>query len=77
MASSLTFTNAVQWNKDIVIPGGELSPGTMTPRVFIAEPKVQSGFGVLNYIVLGVYLGLLVAMGFYFSKREKSTDDFF
>lgn len=76
-AGSFTFTNAVQWDKDIVIPGGEVSPVTMSPKILVATPKIKSGFGVLNYIVLGVYLGSLILMGFYFSKRENSTDDFF
>jgi solute:Na+ symporter, SSS family len=34
-------------------------------------------FGLLNYITLGVYLVALVVMGFVFSKRMNSTDDFF
>lgn len=34
-------------------------------------------FGHLNYAVIGAYLAVLVAMGFYFAKREKTTDDFF
>lgn len=37
----------------------------------------NSKFGILDYGCLTVYLVLLVLMGFYFSKREKSTDDFF
>ena len=38
-----------------------------------SKPK----FGIINYSVLAVYLGALVWMGFYFSKKEKSTEDFF
>ena len=34
-------------------------------------------FGILNYSILGIYLAALVGMGFYFSKSEKSTEDFF
>jgi len=30
-----------------------------------------------NWIVLGCYLAVLVGVGVYFAKREKSTDDFF
>ncbi len=68
---------AVQWGKDIVIPSGEVRPGVRSPKVWIASPTPQRRFGMLNYIVLGVYLAALVGMGFYFSKRENSTDDFF
>ncbi len=34
-------------------------------------------FGVLNWTVLGGYLLAILLMGLYFSRREKSTDDFF
>jgi len=37
----------------------------------------RQGFGALNYAVLGAYLAAMVAMGAWFSRREKSTDDFF
>ncbi len=37
----------------------------------------NSHFGFLDYGCLVVYLVGLVLMGFYFSKREKSTNDFF
>lgn len=38
--------------------------------------EVQS-FGVINYIVVGVYLLAIMGLGMYFSKRQKSTDDYF
>ncbi len=37
----------------------------------------QRNFGTINYAVLVAYLAVLVAMGAYFSRREKSTEDFF
>jgi SSS family transporter len=36
-----------------------------------------ASFGHINYAVLAAYLTLLVVMGFYFARREKTTDDFF
>lgn len=42
----------------------------------LLEP-VKPHFGAVNYSVLGIYLASLLAMGFYFSKFEKSTNDFF
>ncbi|MDA3925789.1 MAG: sodium/solute symporter, partial [Kiritimatiellae bacterium] len=71
-------TSAVMWDGRIVIPSGEIRPGVRTPLVWqgvIKSPK--RGFGLLNYSVLATYLILLVAMGFYFAGREKSTADFF
>jgi len=45
--------------------------------VIKAEIEYTRGFGLLNYFIVGIYLAGLVYMGFYFSKREKTTDDFF
>ena len=38
---------------------------------------IAGSFGKVNYAVVGIYLAVLVAMGLYFAKREKTTDDFF
>ena len=37
----------------------------------------RGGFGTVNYAVLIAYLAVLVAMGAYLARREKTTDDFF
>jgi len=76
-AGSHVTTTAVKWGKDIIIPSGEVRPGVRSPNIWIISPVNSGGFGAINYTVLGVYLLALVAMGFYFSKREKSTEDFF
>ena len=76
-AGSHVTTNAVKWGDDCVIPSGEVRPGVRSPRVWIARPVMNSRFGWVNYAVLGGYLCALVLMGFYFSRRENSTDDFF
>ena len=34
-------------------------------------------FGWINYAVIVLYLILLLGMGFYFSKRQKNSDDYF
>ena len=71
-------TNTTVWRGRYVVPSGEARPGVRTPRVFWAEPVGSpQRFRLLDYGVLAVYLGSLVAMGFYFSRREKSTKDFF
>jgi len=70
--------NATTWRGRYVVASGEARPGIRTPNVFWAKPrKTPQSFGPLDYGVLTVYLGALVAMGFYFSRREKSTEDFF
>ncbi len=42
-----------------------------------SRPAQQGRFGPANYAVLVAYLAALVVMGAYFSRREKSTDDYF
>ncbi len=76
-------TNTTWWEdadgaKRYVIPTGEARPGVRTPQVVWAKPRaIRRGFGAPDYTVLAVYLAALVAMGVYFSRREKSTGDFF
>ena len=67
-----------QWRGRIIVLNGEVKPGIRTPKVFAAEPIArQAGFRGLDYGALLVYLGALLAMGFYFARRGKSTEDFF
>ncbi|MCH5373179.1 MAG: sodium/solute symporter, partial [Planctomycetes bacterium] len=74
----LAYTNAVRWEDRIVLPGGQDAAGIATSEVLAATADFRPArFGVANYVVLAVYLSLLVAMGVYFSRREKGTDDFF
>lgn len=71
-------TRAFYWDKDIIIPGGESHPGVRTNRISKTTLNpYQASFGMANYITLIVYLSLMVLMGWFFSKRNKTTDDFF
>lgn len=76
-------TNAVEWTvpdgrSAFVIPGGEDRPGHRATRVAAAIfSKRAAGLTSLDHAVLVVYFLILVGMGVYFSKREKSTDAFF
>lgn len=71
-------THAVLWNDAIVIPSGEVRPRVRTPQVFSITPVVRSGqFGTVNYVVLFAYLSAMVAVGFYFARRNNSTDQYF
>ena len=67
-----------QWQDGWVSVGGQMSPGQLSPKVYLTNfipPK--SRFHMVDWAVLTVYLVVLVAIGLYFSKREKSTDDYF
>ena len=71
-------TPAVRWGDDIIIPSGEIRPGVRSPAIWRISPKKREAmFGAANWIVMAVYLLALLAMGFYFSKRENTTSDFF
>ncbi len=78
LPAGLVTTHAVWWKGRVVIPGGEDRPGHRSAKVLEGKtPPPQKRFGTIDFVVVGVYLGALVVMGVYFSRREKSTEDFF
>lgn len=78
MPTGVVTSGVTSWDGRIVIASGEVRPGVRTNQVQIAEIVRQTPeFGTLNYTVLVVYLLALVSMGFYFSRRERGTEDFF
>jgi SSS family transporter len=71
-------TTITKWKGKYVVPTGEARPGVRTSKVLWAKPTPIAGsFGRLNWVVLGGYLVVLIGMGLYFLKREKTTNDFF
>lgn len=71
-------TNLTKWENDVIIASGEIRPGVRTPKIQKISIKEPSrSFGFLNYLVLLLYFAVLVWMGFFFSKRQKNTDDYF
>lgn len=79
MPQGIVNTPAVQWNGQIVIPGGEIRPGARTAQVFTASAKAEEKgvFSIIDYATLIAYLLLIVWLGYYFSKKNKSSKDFF
>ncbi|WP_227009056.1 sodium:solute symporter family transporter [Christiangramia fulva] len=69
---------ALKWDDDIVIPLGEIRPGIRTPiiRSVDVNPR-KTNFGLVNYATLILYLGLMIGIGWYFSRRNKSSNDYF
>lgn len=75
---SLVTTAAALWQGEIVISGGEDRPGHRSAQVLTARLRVpKSGFGWLDYTVLALYLLATLLVGFYFSAKGKTTNDFF
>lgn len=71
-------TALVHWDGRFIIPSGESRPGVRSPKVWMAKAEpIKAGFGLANYTAVVLYFAALVAMGMYFSRREKNTTDFF
>jgi SSS family transporter len=73
-------TPVVFWDDKVIIPTGEIKPGVRSPQVLIAEiGETKLSFGLLNWIVVAVYLLGMVAIGFWFMKKESasSTEAYF
>ncbi len=71
-------TNIVQTGNRYIIASGEVRPGVRTPDLItIRQVRTVQSFGLVNNIVLVLYFGVLVFMGWYFSKRQKTSNDYF
>lgn len=70
-------TYAVQFDGDMLLPSGEIFPGTRSPNIQKLQIVNHQQFGILNYMVLGGYLGILVLMGIVISKKQHSVSDYF
>ena len=73
----VAVSTPVTWNQGMIIPGGEISPGIRNPHIHQIQFSTEPAFGWINYLVLVLYFGGLLWLGFYFMKREATTDDFF
>ncbi len=68
---------AVTWGTSLILPGGEKSPGVRNPKITRLDFSTIPTFGWFNYLVLILYFGGMLWLGFYFMKRESTTDEFF
>ncbi len=71
------LTAMVNWNGQLILPGGEIKPGIRTPLIKGLTFDSKPLFGWVNYLVLGLYFAGMLWLGFYFMKNEGDTDDFF
>ncbi|MBK8505985.1 MAG: sodium:solute symporter [Saprospiraceae bacterium] len=58
-----------------VVVNGERGPGVRSPKLYALDSGIK--FGWVNWTTLILYLSLMLLMGFYFSRKEVSTDDYF
>ena len=71
-------TPAVKWGDDIIVASGEIKPRVRTRKVWrltLEAPK--KNFGPINFTVLVLYLLAMVAVGVWFMRKNKTTDDYF
>ena len=57
--------------------GGETMPGIRSTDVSAVKITTKADFGWLNWTVLILYLLGMIALGYYFMKRESGAEDFF
>jgi cyclically-permuted mutarotase family protein len=60
-----------------ILVNGEIKPGVRTNEVYSTDIITKSSFGIMNCLVLLLYLLGMLLLGFYFMKRTKGTADFF
>lgn len=71
-------TTAVKWGNEVFVPSGEIRPGVRTPGTLkITIDKESRHLGFLDVVVIALYFLILSWMGYFFSKRQKNTDDYF
>jgi len=49
----------------------------LCPATTFAQDAHPTGLGIIDYAAILIYFAVLIAMGIYFSRREKSTETFF
>jgi SSS family transporter len=63
---------------NFIIVSGEISPGIRTPKIQeFHNADAAHPFGILNYGILAAYLCISVLIGLYFSRKQRSTEDYF
>lgn len=66
--------------KEFLVPSGEVKPGIRSTQVLSGTVgSHKQGFGIVNWIVVVVYLLSMVGIGYWFMKKEEATttDDYF
>lgn len=74
---SITGTDT-EFDGRTLIASGEIRPRTRTPRLALIETLVvPATLSMTDWSAIALYGVVLVWMGFFFSRRENSTDDYF
>lgn len=60
-----------------MVINGESKPGVRSTDVTTVKMGRRTNFGWINWSVLAIYLAGMLFLGYYFMRREGSSDDFF
>ena len=78
MPQNHVCTQAVKWDNDFIIPSGEIKPRIRSPKIWKITPlSTSQKFSWIDYSTIIIYLGILIAIGVFFSFRNKNTEDYF
>ncbi len=67
----------VPFNGAFVIPSGESQPGRRSPAVWSAKPvRQKQSFGLVNYLALGSYPLIMLAISYAVGKKRTSEEFF-
>ena len=71
-------TNTIKKGNTFYIASGEIKPGIRTAHILKGDfAQAKKGLGLINILVIILYFASLAWIGYYFSKRQKNTDDYF
>ncbi|MEG1615472.1 MAG: sodium/solute symporter [Bacteroidales bacterium] len=71
-------TTLVKDENVFYLVSGEIKPGIRTPDILKGDiEEVKTGLGFLNTLVIILYFASLAGIGWYFSRKQKNTDDYF
>lgn len=71
-------TVAVPYNDRVYICCGEVAPGCRSDEVLeVSFLPYKQAFGWINYLVIIAYFAVLIWIGYYCSRRQKSSDNYF
>jgi hypothetical protein len=68
----------VRLGNTYILTSGEIRPGVRTPELAnVEQVRTIQSFGLMNNFVLILYFGVLIFMGWFFSKRQKTSNEYF
>lgn len=69
--------SVIPMGKSWIVVNGESKPGIRATDTTQVQIETHTEFGWLNWTVLAIYLLAMIALGYYFMKRESGAEDFF